>query len=493
MHKIARFILIPLSTLMASAAVAQTSTPVSLDPLAAHRKHSTSREWRAPDYSEQSGALGWTPTAFDVPEGMERQVKFWTDIYTRYNTRQGVIHDAEMIDLVYEVVDFSSVDGATGLSSSAKEKLKRKMVEDAKERAVAALKRIDGVVKPTSLSAADRRLWFYFRTIEDVSRIREAMDTSRIRFQLGQADRMQSAIFLSGRYIERFEKIFRDSGLPAELTRLVFVESSFNVLARSKVGASGLWQLMPGTVKPFRIISTAVDGRNDPWTATRIAARVLTDNYRRLQSWPLAVTGYNHGPTGVAKIVDRYDSRDLAHLIQNVRSRASFGFASRNFYASFLAALHVEKNARRYFPNIVWSQPLESMEMLLPRHLTYHELLGWFSRDDDRLQIFNPHLTWRVRQGVLIPKGSIVHVPMGRVNQARQELSRGSRVVAALQSKNVVRGGSRRKPKVHRVNRGENLSAIASEYGVSLREILAENNLDMDENIIPGQRIRIPR
>lgn len=470
------------------------ATPVSLDPLADHRKFSGSRDWRAPQYHDQSGALGWGPRAFEVPEGLRRQVKFWTDVYTKYSTRQGVIHDSEMIDLVYEIVDFSSVERRTDLSRKEKQKIRLKMVEDAKDRALASLDRIRGVTNPSGLSRSDRRLWFYFRTVEDVSRLSEARNISRIRFQLGQSDRMKSAIFLSGRYLEDFEAIFREQGLPIELTRLVFVESSFNVLARSKVGASGLWQIMPGTARPFRMISAAIDGRNEPMAATRAAARILADNYRRLQSWPLAVTGYNHGPAGVAKIVDRYESRDLTHLVQNVRSRASFGFASRNFYASFLAALEVEKNAKTYFPDIQWSKPLDATELKLTRHLAYRELLAWFGRDESKLQIFNPHLTPRVRRGVMIPKDSIVQVPTARIAEARNAMAKGGRVVANLGSERVVRSSARASSsRVHRVSRGDNLSAIADKYGVSLRDLLAENDLDSGNHILPGQRIRIPR
>lgn len=496
------FLCISLSTAHAQdrAAVSADATPVMLDPLADHKSVSGSRPWREPDFTEQESALGWNPNAFDVPKGLEKQVNFWIDVYTKYSTRQGLIHDAENIDLIYEIVDFRDIE-KTDLPTRAKDKLKRKMVEDAKLRAMASLERVASSPSPVDLTPAERRIWAYFEGPDAANQLQAAKTASRIRFQLGQKDRMESAIFLSGRYLENFEEIFREAGLPVELTRLVFVESSFNVLARSKVGASGLWQLMPGTVRPYRIVHPAVDGRNHPTTATRIAAKILSDNYRKLGSWPLALTGYNHGPAGVAQIVDRYGTRELPELVKNVRSRASFGFASRNFYASFLAAYQVEKNATKYFPEVVWSRPFEAEEFKLPQAVKYADLLNWFDADDRRLQLMNPHLTARTKKGYAIPAGTVVMVPFRKYNQALLSLGRSARTVAAAEPVKTRRAAEiRRKPearkpstKTHRVSRGESLTAIAREYDVALNELLKANGLRLNNTIVPGQKLRIPR
>lgn len=469
-------------------------TPVSLDPLKSQKVISENRSWRAPDFSGQDGALGWSQGAFETPPEMEKRVQFWIDIYTRYTTQQGVIHDPENIDLVYEVIDFSALESST-LPSSAKDRMKRSMVDEAKERALGTLKKLAGLKSAKGLPEEDRRIWERFH--ESSQSFEEAMDPARLRFQLGQKDRMQSAIFLSGRYLEDFEKIFKEAGLPIELTRLVFVESSFNVLARSKVGASGLWQIMPGTARPFRVMSPAVDGRNHPQTATRIAAKTLAANFRQLGSWPLAVTGYNHGPAGVRKIVEKYKTDQLSELIESVRSRASFGFASRNFYASFLAAHHVEKNAARYFPGIQWSNRFDAEDVRLPRSVTYDQLLGWFDGDRQSLQLHNPHLTAHARRRG-IPEGTTVLIPQERYSKALAALGRAARSIArdvsstgrVRQQKEVASSSVGKK--VHRVSRGENLSVIAGKYGVTLSALLRANDMKLQETIIPGQRLHIP-
>jgi Soluble lytic murein transglycosylase and related regulatory proteins (some contain LysM/invasin domains) len=389
-----------------------------------------SRSWRAPDYSGQSKALGYKGDAFAIPKGMEHQVGFWVDVYTKYSTDEAVIHDSEYIDLVYEVVDIK------GLPT---ERAKQKKVDAVKKEIQASLLKLAELKAPTMLTEREQRIWDYFAKVNEENKFKDAADMGRIRFQLGQKDRMFEAIFYSGRYIEDMEKIFRDAGLPIELTRLAFVESSFNVMARSKVGASGLWQIMPYTARPYKMISKTVDKRNHPIEATKFAARLLRTNYGMLDSWPLAVTGYNHGPTGVRKMTESYGSRDLAHLVENVKSRKSFGFASRNFYASFLAALEVERNAATYFPRVVWSKTLEAQDIKLPQAIKYRQILTWFEGDDDRAQVFNPHLTQLVRKGREIPANTTIAVPKDKYSGVLIALTKKNRAVANVDKKSDLK------------------------------------------------------
>ncbi|MGZ3770727.1 MAG: lytic transglycosylase domain-containing protein [Bdellovibrio sp.] len=353
-----------------------------------------SRPWRAPAFASQGSALGYNETTFSIPPGMEKQVQFWLDIYTKYTSEQGIIHDSENIDKIYEVVDLK------GLKTDRE---KQNKIDEAKKVIAEKL--------PTK------------------------EEKERLRFQLGQRDRMQAAIFYSGRYLEDMEKIFKEANLPIELTRLCFVESSFNVMARSKVGASGIWQIMPYTARPYKMISPLVDKRNHPMEATKLAAKLLRQNFSMLESWPLAITGYNHGPTGVLRMTKEYKTRNLTDLIQNVHSRKSFGFASRNFYASFLAALEAERNAKKYYEPVVWSTPLNAQELKLPVSVNYKEILNWFDGDDDKMQIFNPHLTQKARKGHAIPAKTVIAVPKDKYNLALISLARKDRNVAMADEK----------------------------------------------------------
>jgi membrane-bound lytic murein transglycosylase D len=398
-------------------------TPVSHQEIEGDRNLTVSRPWRAPQYEEQTEALGWSEKAFTTPKGLERNVQFWIDIYTKYSTDQGVVHDAEYIDLIYEVLDFNAIMMRTDINIFRKEALKMQQVNRSKQRVTDILKKLETTKDPETLNEAERKVWNYFEKIDGKKKFKDAQDKNRTRFQLGQRDRVIQGIFFSGRYLEDFEKIFKEAKIPLELTRLPFVESSFNVLARSKVGASGLWQIMSYTGRGHMTINAAIDKRNHPIDSARLAAKLFRQNFQMLKHWPLAVTGYNHGPSGVLRLSKIFKSTELGDFFP-VGAKKRLGFASRNFFASFLAIVEVEKNAPKYFGNVTWSQPLAMIEVRLPMDLNYSHVKRWFDGDDHKAQIFNPHINPAARKGtVKISKGASIGVPLDKEDQVRQELA----------------------------------------------------------------------
>lgn len=378
-------------------------TPVTHDEILGASNPFGMREWRRPDFEGQGNFVGASKDAFRVPKGMEVRVEFWKKVYTEYTTEQGIIHHSENLAEIYKKVDFGDIVGNKELTRYQMEKEKQK--------------RVDGLKKIVLMEKPKLKM-------ED------------LRFQLGQKDRVETAIFLSGRYLEDFEDIFKQNQLPIQLTRLVFVESSFNVLARSKVGASGLWQIMPSNARPYRMISSLVDRRNHPIESTKLAAKILRSNFGMLEDWPLAVTGYNHGPTGVMKMTKKYKTRDLVELIENVNSRRSFGFASRNFYASFLAILEVESNAPKYFKNIKWSKRIPGEPLKMKHPLPFKMLTRWFDNDLMKLQIYNPHLSRKlITKSRAVPHGTWLLIPEQSYLTALSDVARLKRRVASI-SKN---------------------------------------------------------
>ena len=147
--------------------------------------------------------------------------------------------------------------------------------------------------------------------------------------------------------------------MPIELTRLPHIESSFENRALSKVGAAGMWRIMPATGRRYLRVGGGVDERLHIPTATRAAAQILRENYERLGNWPLAITAYNHGANGMLQAVDTMDTTDFGIIVQRYRGPL-FGFASRNFYAEFLAALDLSQNYKQYFGDLLFAEPPRS-------------------------------------------------------------------------------------------------------------------------------------
>ncbi len=252
---------------------------------------------------------------------LDRKVKFWEQIFTNYSSDQMVIHDKDSPDVILGVVDNSKV-----LKDDQRPKAFSKILRDFAEQGQEA----------ANLSQAHRKVWKLYAN-DSAGKSRLLKGRVELRTQIGLADVFHGAALRAQLYLPRMEKIFKDHGLPPELTRIPFVESMFNLKARSKVGASGIWQLMPDAARPHITVNRKTDERSSPLLATVAAAQILKANYVGLKNWPLAITAYNHGTNGIKRGVAQLGSSNLADLILSYRS-PSFGFASQNFYAEFLAA-----------------------------------------------------------------------------------------------------------------------------------------------------------
>ena len=275
------------------------------------------------------------------PEGIQSDVNFWIRVYTEVTTNEGLLHDERNLAVVYDTLKF-------GAGTSSRER--QRIVDDRRELHVATLRRIAAAL-PTeaarqALSEEDKRVLAMWGPNVSVIMLRDA--TQRIRFQLGQADRFKEGLIRSSSWETHIAETFANQGLPPELAVLPHVESSFNAAAYSKVGAAGLWQFMRSTGRRYMRIDDAVDERLDPYRSTEAAAQLLAYNYRVLGSWPLALTAYNHGAAGMRRAKETVGTDDFVKINRTYNSR-TFGFASRNFFPSFLAALTIDENPEKYF------------------------------------------------------------------------------------------------------------------------------------------------
>lgn len=434
--------------------------------------------WTPPNYSGQESALGYKLGVFSVPPSLESRVSFWIDIYSKYNSSQGVLHDSRYVDIVYEEVSFEDINGSSR-KEHQKRKLRRQRVKQVKKEIKERLARLSRLSSPAGLSGEDLRYWYLFAAIPGKDKFRKAMGRNRLRFQLGQKDFIKKGIYSSGKYIEHMEQIFRQEGLPVELTRLPFVESSFNLKARSKVGASGIWQFMRSTGKRYMRINRAVDERNDPIKATRAAAKFFKYNYSVLNDWPLAVTAYNHGAAGVRRQLRRHRVQTLPELVTKRQGR--FGFASANFYASFLAVLEVEKNAKKYFGELP-RHPKETGEMIrLGKAVSVTRLLSWFGGQRKVAKEYNPHLRGYFWKGwEVLSSRDFVRVPKSKVAVVKTDLK------SMKPSRRVATG-------YYKIRSGETLGGIARRLGVGLKSLMSVNGIKQPRKIQVGQRLVIPK
>ena len=417
-------------------------------------------------------ALADEPDPFAHPPELEGDVRFWIRVYTEVTTDQGLIHDDWNLKLVYEVLRFDP-------ASSQLQRERR--VAEAKTRYAVLLRRF-AAGDTENLTPHERRILHAFGEKATPRDYLDAID--RIRFQLGQADRFHEGLIRAAAWETHIARVLKQHGVPEEIAALPHVESSFNPFAYSKVGAAGLWQFMPSTAKRFMRVDGIVDERLDPYSATEAAANLMLYNYRLLGTWPLAVTAYNHGPGGLRTAQDQLGTSDIAVIVKRYQG-ATFGFASRNFYVAFLAALEVDRNAEKYFGPIARLPDTENTPVQLPDYIAVSALAKAFKVDMGALKVLNPALRPPIWSGSrLVPRGYALRLPGA---QSEEEITAALARVPPAQ-----RYLAQRNDGAHRVRRGETPAGIAAASGMSLPRLLAANGWSAGHTVARGDVVRIP-
>lgn len=286
-------------------------------------------------------AFAGTEVAFPQPLAIQENVKFWVEVFATYSVRDFVIHDRDRVDHIYQVMHLPgdgdpSREEVAGINDYLKTKYATTLNHlaagqppaDTEEQHIADMFKGE----PASAYAAAAQ---------------------NLRVQQGLRERFRDGLLRSKYYRPTMERIFRGAGLPPELVTLATVESGFYSRAKSSAGAVGIWQFTRGTGKQYMRITRYHDDRFNPTTETAAAAALLRANYDALGSWPLAITAYNYGTGGTsaaaAEFGGNYDS-----IVRNFNG-PHFGFAARNYYSEFLAALQIHREEDKYFPDLKYS------------------------------------------------------------------------------------------------------------------------------------------
>ena len=408
---------------------------------------------------------------FPRPPELASAVAFWTRVYTEVDSNSGFLHDSRNLAVVYETLKF-------GENSSSRQ---RSRIRDrAAEKYEDILKKLASGERGglTTDEARVLALWPAGTSDEEFARA-----ANRVRFQLGQADRYRAGLIRSGRWRPYIEQALADAGLPRELAAMPHVESSFDPTAYSKVGAAGLWQFTRSTGLRYMQIDHIIDERRDPYLSTDAAVRLLKDNYDTIGSWPLAITAYNHGLAGMRRAVQVVGTDDIGAIVEKYESR-TFGFASRNFYAAFLAALDVDRHAENYFGKVAIDPPLQTTAVLLPDYVDAAPLAKAWHLSLSEFKRFNPALQDTVWAGdKFIPRGFEVRLPA-------LTGSNPGELLAAISPD--LKFPDQRPDLYHRVRPGDTLSEIADQYGISLSALVRANGLSNRNFIRVGQQLTLP-
>ncbi len=295
---------------------------------------------------------------FHISKFYYPNVRFWFLVYTRLDSTQVAIHDKNNLSIIYKVLDFSALK-QKGLHSNTLYVLQQKLSRERQNDIRLAL---DLLAKdPFNMDAGSREI---FRAVKNSGALIPTEKASRmlffkklrdhLRVQTGQRDFIEAGLKRSLPYQTFLKNYFEKRGLPKELTSIPFLESSFNPKAHSRVSALGVWQFMPlisSYYLPTR--TTLMDYRSNVGLASIAAANLLFENHKIMKKWDLTVTSYNSGTKHLLNSRRKLASLNvnLEDIIKNSQSE-SFGFASKNFFAEFLALAHVLAYEDELFPGI---------------------------------------------------------------------------------------------------------------------------------------------
>jgi membrane-bound lytic murein transglycosylase D len=421
---------------------------------------------------------------FQVPPKLRGRVDFWKDVFAKYGRNQVVIHHREFPQVVFGVLDFSAE--AETMGDAELERYKDRVE---KETVLSMKQQIRQLINGEDATTSFQESFVEkMRVIpEECRSYKRVLDEDLIRTQTGIRERYAQAIGRAWKYLPVMEQIFTtEYGLPKELTRLPFIESSFDYTAYSSVGAAGIWQFMPRTARSHRmLVGRYVDERRDPVKATRGAAEYLRLAYQELGSWPLAITSYNHGVGGVRSKVRAAGTSNIAEIIEHPSERF-FGFASTNFYPEFLAAVEIFQDHDKYFPEVSVQPPLRLVAYPVKSPMSTEHASRQLGVPLESLREANYALLDPVWRGATrIPAGYVLQVPVqytDKMNQLRTPEPIRSRIVTTTSSEGTM----------YRVVRKDTLQSIAAKFNTSSERLMQINRLTTT-SVEPGQVLLVPR
>ncbi len=311
-------------------------------------------------------------------------------------------------------------------------------------------------------------------------------------FLTRKRDLMERMLTVSQFYFPLFEQEFDNHNIPIEMKYLAIVESALNPKARSRVGATGLWQFMYGTGKEHGLdVNSYVDERSDPIKSTKAACEYLNRVYKVFKDWDLALAAYNSGPGNVNKAIRRSGGYTNYWNIRRNLPRETAGYVP-----AFLATMYLfeyaeehglkgKKVERAYF---------ETDTVHVKSLITFDQISELVGISKEELEVLNPSYKLKVIPYVK-GKNYSLRLPILEMGKfVANEAAIYAHVEKELKSKEsplpaLVKAAQKNRIR-YRVRSGDFLGKIARRYGVRVSQIKNWNGL-RSNNLRVGQRLTI--
>ena len=309
---------------------------------------------------------------------------------------------------------------------------------------------------------------------------------------------LERLMTLSDYYFPMFEQEMSNQKIPLEMKYLAIIESALNPKARSRAGATGLWQFMYSTGKGYGLeVNNYVDERSDPIRSTKAAAKYLNELYKIFGDWDLTLAAYNSGPGNVTKAIRRSNGKTNYWNLRPYLPRETAGYVP-----AFLATLYIFEYAKEhgFKPQKRANHVFETDTIRVKQAISFKDISDITGMDVKDIQFFNPSYQLDVVPYVE-GRNYAVRLPISEIGKfvaneeaiyayLNEEKANREQPLPQVVKGDQYAGGRFSNKTVYTVKKGDNLGKIATRHGVTVSNLKRWNRIK-GSNIRVGQRLSI--
>ena len=309
---------------------------------------------------------------------------------------------------------------------------------------------------------------------------------------------LERLMSLSDYYFPMFEQEMSNQKIPLEMKYLAIIESALNPKARSRAGATGLWQFMYATGKSYGLeVNNYVDERSDPIRSTKAAAKYLNELYKIFGDWDLTLAAYNSGPGNVTKAIRRSNGKTNYWNLRPYLPRETAGYVP-----AFLATLYIFEYAKEhgFKPQKRANHLFQTDTIRVKQAIPFKDIAEITGMDVQDIQFFNPSYQLDVvpyvegrNYAVRLPIseiGKFVSNEQAIYNYLNEQKAQREQILPEVAKGEQYAGGKSTKKTIYTVKKGDNLGKIASRHGVSINNLKRWNRMKSNK-VRVGQRLSI--
>ncbi len=301
---------------------------------------------------------------------------------------------------------------------------------------------------------------------------------------------IQNLITLSSFYFPMFERELDNYDIPLEIKYLAIVESALKPRAKSRVGATGLWQFMFATGKMYGLnVSSYVDERSDPIKSTEAAAKYLSKLYEIFGDWDLALAAYNSGPGNVSKAIRRSGGYQNYWNIRHNLPRETAGYLPAFLANMYIFEYATEHGFKQYKSENAY---FETDTVRVKRMITLDQVSEVTGTPIEKLQYLNPSYKLDIIPFIKDEKYTLrlPNEALGKFVNNEDSIYAFAKAEFEKREKPLPQFFDANDKVTYRVKSGDYLGRISRIYGVRVSDIKRWNGLRSNDLRI-GQRLTI--